>query len=78
MTLQPGDEPTLGSYGPPTVGSSDPSYFWQNPSGWSKSSLFSEANFPARITASVPEPGAALQWGASGLALLLLCRPPRR
>src|SRR5262249_52978890 len=76
-----GDTATTGIFNPPTVGSSDPSFYWIKQNNlWSKVSFGSggPANFFARITADnlvVPEPSTGLLVAAGLLALAGRRRP---
>jgi len=74
-----GDTATTGIFNPPTVGSSDPSFYWikQN-NQWSKANFGSAgpSNFFARVTADVvPEPSTGLLVAAGLLALARRRRP---
>jgi hypothetical protein len=64
--LTGGDIASLPSFGPPTVGSSDPLFFWsKSVLGWSQGFLpADDSNFYARVTATVPEAGALAPLGA--------------
>jgi len=75
-----GDTVTTGIFNPPTVGSSDPSFYWIRQNGqWSKAPLGTgPANLYARITADnvvVPEPSTGLLLAVGLLALARRRRP---
>jgi len=69
-----GDTATTGIFNPPSVGSSDPTFYWidQN-NAWSKANFGTSgtpSNFYARVTADVvPEPSTGLLVAAGLLAL---------
>jgi hypothetical protein len=76
-----GDTAMTGIFNPPTVGSSDPSFYWirQNDQ-WTKAGFGSAgpANFFARVTAdvsAVPEPSTGLLLAAGLLVLARRRRP---
>jgi len=73
-----GDTALTGIFNPPSVGSSDSSFYWIKQNGvWSKANFGSTpANFYARVTADVvPEPSTGLLVVAGLLALARRRRP---